>query len=61
MSAVPRSPYVDRGGELVYRQPYAARSTRQAVFILRGDRQALTQMFARYFTEPSGRAVEVRP
>ena len=53
--------YVDRGSELVYQQPYAARDARQDIFFLRGDRACLDAMFDRYFTTPSGGEVTVRP
>jgi len=56
-----RPAYIDRGGELVYQQPYEASHTRQDVFFLRGDRERLGRMFDRYFTAPSGGAVTVRP
>lgn len=60
-TAAARPAYVDRGGELVYRQPYEALHTRQDVFFLRADRERLDRMFDRYFTAPSGGAVPVRP
>ena len=54
-------PYVQRGGELVFQVPYAAKNATQFVFLLRADASQLAATFARDFTTPSGGAVEVRP
>ncbi len=59
MSDLP--PYVDRGGELVFRLPYAARDALQFIFLLRADASRLAVTFSRDFTAPSSGAVEVRP
>ncbi len=53
--------YIDRGGEIVYRQPYVANGVRQYLFFLRGERKRLGEMFERYLKEPSGGAVDLRP
>jgi hypothetical protein len=53
--------YVDRGGELVYQQPYIARGTRQYLFFFKGERQRLAQMFDYYFNRPSGGAIDIQP
>jgi len=53
--------YVQRGGELVYQVPYAARNATQFIFLLRADAARLAATFARDFGTPSGGAVEVRP
>src|SRR5262245_42775921 len=54
-------PYVDRGGELVFSVPYAARDALQFIFVLRADPRRLAATFARDFGTPSGGAVDVRP
>ena len=61
MSDSPLPAYVERGGELVYQVPYAARDALQFVFLLRADAARLAETFQRDFGRPSGGAVEVRP
>ena len=53
--------YVQRGGELVYRVPYAARNATPSSSSSRADAARLAATFARDFGTPSGGAVEVRP
>ena len=53
--------YIQRGGELVYQVPYAARNATQFIFLLRADAARLAATFARDFGTPSGGDVEVRP
>lgn len=54
-------PYVQRGGELVFQVPYAARNASQFIFLLRADAARLAATMARDFGTPSRGAVEVRP
>ena len=53
--------YVERGGELVFRVPYAARDALQFVFVLPADAARLAGTLARDFGTPSGGLVDVRP
>jgi hypothetical protein len=53
--------YVERGGELVYRVPYAARDAVQYVFVLPADPVRLGATLARDFGTPTAGLVDVRP
>ena len=53
--------YVERGGELVFRVPYAARDAVQYVFVLPADAARVADTLARDFGGPSGGLVDVRP
>jgi len=61
MTETPLPAYVERGGELVYRMPYAARDALQYVFVLPADPARLGATLARDFGTPSGGRVDVRP
>jgi hypothetical protein len=53
--------YLERGGEIVAPQPYAANDALIYAFILRADEAKLGAMFDRFLTRPSEGAVDVRP
>jgi len=53
--------YVQRGGEVVYRQPFMAEGVRLYGFVLRAHQANLTRSLYRTFTEPSDGEVEVEP
>ena len=53
--------YVDRGGEQTYRPPYSAEGVRFYSFLLEADRERLSDFLEKYFTTPSGGAVELVP
>lgn len=53
--------YVERGGELVFRVPYAARDAIQYVFVLPAEAARLADTLTRDFGRPSGGLVDVRP
>jgi hypothetical protein len=56
-----RPRYVDRGGDLVLRQPIENRQTTSYAWMIAADWDALCRLCDRAFTEPSGGAVVVRP
>ncbi len=51
--------YVERGGEIVYRQPFLARDVRMYVFILEGDERRIEALYENLFVSPSGGSVRV--
>lgn len=53
--------YVERGGEMVLRQPIACDRTRMYNFLIDADWDALVTMCDQAFLEPSGGEVVVRP
>lgn len=59
MSPLPR--FVERGGEMVLRQPIACDRTTMYNFLVDADWNALVRLCDRTFREPSGGAVVVRP
>ncbi len=52
--------FVERGGEVVYRQPFLASGVRLHAFVLEADVSRLDQWYERSFAEPSGGAVRLR-
>lgn len=57
-----RPVYIDRGGEQVYRQPFAAQGVRSYGFIIAADADALQRNLCdRYFNIPSGGKTRFRP
>jgi hypothetical protein len=53
--------FVERGGEMVLRQPIACDRTRMYNFLVDADWDALVRLCDQAFREPSGGAVVVRP
>lgn len=53
--------FVERGGELVLRQPIACNRTRMYNFLVDADWNALVRLCDQSFRDPSGGAVVVRP
>jgi hypothetical protein len=59
MTTKPR--YVERGGELVLRQPIRCSNTTMYTWLVEGDWDALHALCDQAFAQPSGGAVVVRP
>jgi hypothetical protein len=51
--------YVERGGEICYRQPFRARDVRMYMFVLQGDERAIGALYDNMFVRPSGGSVRV--
>ncbi len=57
IQAAPRMPrYVERGGEVVYAQPYAVRGLTMYAFLLRADEKLIDQMVNRELNAPTSGA-----
>jgi hypothetical protein len=57
----PKPRFIERGGEMVLRQPIACNRTRMYNFLVDADWDALVRLCDQSFREPSGGAVVVRP
>lgn len=54
-------PYIDRGGDIVFSQPFAANGVNFYGFILSADEQKLQAYCDQSFNQPSGGQVNLRP
>ena len=56
-----KPPYVDRGGEIVFSQPFEANGVNFYGFMIQADEAVLTDYFEKTFNEPSGGEVKFKP
>src|SRR5579883_2107231 len=61
MPSSPGPEYVEHGGELTHRHPFAFTGARLRGFLLAGSQEQLQALCDRHFNAPSGGATDFRP